>query len=227
VTVVFLTAYLLIMFTFLGAGYLGIIEERITDTLLGCAIAFSAGYFLFPSWESDQLRDLLAATLRANLAYLRQLADRLMGREVLDTAYRLRRKDVYVASANLAAAFQRMLSEPKSKQRHPTEIHQFVVLNHILSSNIASLTTTLQEGGSTSLPSPESRRALTSTLAALTRSLTRLAPNTLPEDIAQAALPEVRSEVPATPADRPLLDQLAFLQKVSTDLSKVTEVLAG
>jgi uncharacterized membrane protein YccC len=227
VTVVFLTAYLLIMFTFLGAGYLGIIEERITDTLLGCAIAFSAGYFLFPSWESDQLRDLLAATLRANLAYLRQLADRLMGREVPDTAYRLRRKDVYVASANLAAAFQRMLSEPKSKQRHPTEIHQFVVLNHILSSNIASLTTTLQEGGSTSLPSPESRRALTSTLAALTRSLTRLAPNTLPEDIAQAALPEVRSEVPATPADRPLLDQLAFLQKVSTDLSKVTEVLAG
>jgi uncharacterized membrane protein YccC len=227
VTVVFLTAYLLIMFTFLGAGYLGIIEERITDTLLGCAIAFSAGYFLFPSWESDQLRDLLAATLRTNLAYLRQLADRLMGREVPDTAYRLRRKDVYVASANLAAAFQRMLSEPKSKQRHPTEIHQFVVLNHILSSNIASLTTTLQEGGSTSLPSPESRRALTSTLAALTRSLTRLAPNTLPEDIAQAALPEVRSEVPATPADRPLLDQLAFLQKVSTDLSKVTEVLTG
>jgi uncharacterized membrane protein (TIGR01666 family) len=228
VTVVFLTAYLLIMFTFLGAGYLGIIEERITDTLLGCAIAFSAGYLLFPSWESDQLRDLLAATLRANLAYLRQLADRLLGREVPDTAYRLRRKDVYVSSANLAAAFQRMLSEPKSKQRHPTEIHQFVVLNHILSSNIASLTTTLQEGGSTSLPSPESRRALTSALAALTRSLTRLAPEAATEEImTQAALPEVRSEVPATPADRPLLDQLAFLQKVSTDLSKVTEVIVG
>jgi uncharacterized membrane protein YccC len=228
VTVVFLTAYLLIMFTFLGAGYLGIIEERITDTILGCAIAFSAGYFLFPSWESDQLRDLLVATLRANLAYLRQLADRLMGREVPDTTYRLRRKDVYVSSANLAAAFQRMLSEPKSKQRHPTEIHQFVVLNHILSSNIASLTTTLQEGGSTMLPSPESRRVLTSALAALTRSLTRLAPDAVTEEIVtQAALPEVRSEVPATPADRPLLDQLAFLQKVSTDLSKVTEVLVG
>ena len=228
VTVVFLTAYLLIMFTFLGAGYLGIIEERVTDTLLGCAIALSAGYLLFPSWERDQLRDLLAATLRANLAYLRQLADRLMGREVPATAYRLRRKDVYVASANLAAAFQRMLSEPKSKQRHPTEIHEFVVLNHILSSNIAALTTTLQETGTAALPSPESRRALTSALAALTRSLTRLAPEVVSEEVlTQAALPEVRSEVPATPADRPLLDQLVFLQKVSADLSKVTEVLAA
>jgi uncharacterized membrane protein YccC len=224
VTVIFLTAYLLIMFTFLGAGYLGIIEERVTDTLLGCAIAFSAGYLLFPSWESDQLRDLMAATLRANLAYLRQLADRLAGREVTATAYRLRRKDVYVASANLAAAFQRMLSEPKSKRRHPTEIHQFVVLNHILSSNIAALTATLQDTATpTPPPSPESRRTLTSAQAALTRSLTRLAPDTLPEE--STPVPEVRSEVPASPADRPLLEQLGFLQKVSADLSKVTEVL--
>ncbi|MGI4820793.1 MAG: hypothetical protein ACRYFV_06230, partial [Janthinobacterium lividum] len=74
-------------------------------------------------------------------------------------------------------------------------------------------------------PSPESRRALTSALAALSRSLTRLAPATLPEEV--ATLPETRSEVPATPADRPLLEQLGFLQKVSTDLSKVTEVLAA
>jgi uncharacterized membrane protein (TIGR01666 family) len=224
VTVIFLTAYLLIMFTFLGSGYLGIIEERMTDTLLGCAIAFSAGYLLFPRWESDQLRDLLAATLRANLAYLRQLADRLAGREVPATTYRLLRKDVYVASANLAAAFQRMLSEPKSKRRHPTEIHQFVVLNHILSSNIAAITATLQDTNTpTPPPSSESRRTLTIAQAALTRSLTRLAPETLPED--GAPLPEVRSEVPAAPADRPLLEQLGFLQKVSTDLGKVTEVL--
>lgn len=225
VTVIFLTAYLLIMFTFLGSGYVGIIEERVTDTLLGCAIALSVGYLLFPSWESDQLRDLLAATLRANLAYLRQLADRLAGRDVPATAYRLRRKDVYVASANLAAAFQRMLSEPKRKYRHPAETHQFVVLNHILSSNIAALTTTWQDTATTNpLPSPESRRLLTSALAALQRSLARLDPNTTPDEPASPTA-EVRSPVPAAPADRPLLEQLGFLQKVSTDLSKVTETL--
>jgi uncharacterized membrane protein YccC len=82
----------------------------------------------------------MVATLQANLAYLRQLADRLAGRPQTPTAYKLTRKQVYVASANLAAAFQRMISEPKSKQRRPTEVHEFVVLNHILSSNIASVT---------------------------------------------------------------------------------------
>ncbi len=225
VTVIFLTAYLLIMFTFLGAGYVGIIEERVTDTLLGCAIALSVGYLLFPSWESEQLPDLMAATLRANLAYLRQLADRLAGRAVPATAYRLRRKDVYVASANLAAAFQRMLSEPKRKYRRPTETHQFVVLNHILSSNIAALTTTWQDTATANpLPSPESRRLLTSALAALTRSLARLDPSA-PAD--EPAAPEVRSPVPAAPADRPLLEQLSFLQKVSTDLGKVTDKLTA
>jgi uncharacterized membrane protein YccC len=49
VSVLFITAYLLILFSFLGMGYLGIIEERVVDTLMGCAIAFLAGYFLFPT----------------------------------------------------------------------------------------------------------------------------------------------------------------------------------
>jgi uncharacterized membrane protein YccC len=235
VTVVFLTAYLLIMFSFLGLGYLGVIQERLTDTALGCAIALATAYLLFPRWESDQLPKLLAATLRANLAYLRQLADRLAGREVAPSAYRLLRKDVYVASANLAAAFQRMLSEPRRTRRHPTEVHEFVVLNHILSANISALTTTWQDE-TTPNPAvpPDSRRVLTSAQAALSKSLALLAvapPTLVPPDPAAPTTPltaDVRadalSETAAT--DRTLAEQLAFLQKVSTDLSRVTEALA-
>ena len=224
VMVVFLTAYLLIMFSFLGLSYLGVIEERLTDTLLGCAIALATAYLLFPRWEGQQLPDLLAATLRANLAYLRQLAERLAGREVPPTTYRLLRKDVYVASANLAAAFQRMLSEPRRTRRHPTEVHQFVVLNHILSANISSLTTAWEEAGPlpAALP-PAGRRALVRAEASLSRSLTRLtaAPGPTP-------LPPPEAAEPAAPeAAGPLAEQLAFLQKVSTDLSRVTEALAA
>jgi uncharacterized membrane protein YccC len=234
VTVVFLTAYLLIMFSFLGLSYLGVIEERLTDTVLGCAIAFATAYLLFPRWEGDQLPDLLAATLRANLAYLRQLADRLAGREVPPTTYRLLRKDVYVASANLAAAFQRMLSEPRHTRRHPTEVHEFVVLNHILSANISALTTTWQD---TATPNPtvppDSRRVLTSAQAALTRSLARLA--TTPAITAElstatvALMQEVQADAQADTvnADRTLAEQLAFLQKVSSDLGRVTEALVA
>ena len=36
-----------------------------------------------------------------------------------------------------------MLSEPKNKQINIKEIHQFVVLNHILSANIATIGATL------------------------------------------------------------------------------------
>ena len=233
VTVVFLTAYLLIMFSFLGLNYRGVIEERVTDTLLGCAIALATGYLLFPRWEGEQLPDLLAATLRANQAYLRQLADRLAGREVPLTTYRLLRKDVYVASANLAAAFQRMLSEPARTRRQPTEVHRFVVLNHILSANIAALTNTLEEEAPApaALP-PEGRRALTSAQAALGKSLARLAAPAEADryPAALAGGPETRADslaaTAATP-DRSLTEQLAFLQKVSSDLGKVTEALAA
>ncbi|GAB3852349.1 FUSC family membrane protein [Hymenobacter terrigena] len=225
VTVVFLTAYLLIMFRFLGLSYLGVAQERIIDTLMGCAIAFSAGYFLFPSWESEQLTDYMAAALRANLAYLRQLADRLAGRPLSANNYRLLRKEVYVSGANLAAAFQRMLTEPKSKQHHPTETHEFVVLNHILSSNIAALTGTLREAAPAVPPfPPESRRALTSAVAALSKSLARIAPATAPPAVELAA-PEPNISVAAAD-DKLLLEQLTFLQKVSGDIGKITEVLA-
>lgn len=235
VTVVFLTAYLLIMFSFLGLGYLGVIQERLADTALGCAIALATAYLLFPRWESDQLPNLLAATLSANLAYLRQLADRLAGREVPPSAYRLLRKDVYVASANLAAAFQRMLSEPRRTRRHPTEVHEFVVLNHILSANISALTSTWQDE-TTPNPAvpPDSRRMLTSAQAALSKSLALLAvasPTLAAPDSTAPSVPlmaEVRADALADAAvtDRTLAEQLAFLQKVSTDLSRVTEALA-
>ena len=229
VTVVFLTAYLLIMFSFLGLSYLGVAEERITDTLIGCAIAFAAGYFLFPNWESDKLTDYMAAALRANLVYLRQLADRLAGRPLPPNEYRLLRKNVYVSGANLAAAFQRMLTEPKSKQYRPTQTHEFVVLNHILSSNIASLTGTLREAAP-AVPAfaPDSRRVLTSALAALQRSLLLIAPT------AAAPTLELAPAEPGTPTpsatapladDKSLLEQLTFLQKVSGDIGKVTDGL--
>ena len=224
VTVLFLTAYLLILFSFLGLNYVGVVEERVADTLLGSAIAFAAGYFLFPNWESEKLTDYMAAALQANLAYLRQLANRLAGRPLPPNEYRLLRKAVYVSGANLAAAFQRMLAEPKSKQHRPAETHEFVVLNHILSSNIAALTGTLREAAPAVPPfPPDSRRALVSAVAALQKSLLRMAPNA-PVPPAEVGPPEASAAGAAD--DKSLLEQLCFLQKVSGDIGRLTEALA-
>ncbi|MCC3157648.1 FUSC family protein [Hymenobacter sp. 15J16-1T3B] len=228
VMVTFLTPFLVIMFHFLGIRYVAVIEERVLDTVIGCAIALTTGYVLFPRWESEQLTTYMRDVLRANRFYLHRLGEYLAGGTLSLTDYKLARKDVYISSANLAAAFQRMLSEPKSKQRHEAEVHQFVVLNLILSSNIATLAAAARGGTLPGRPA-ELLKPVRQSLMLLTESLRKLEP---PDEMPELApLPPV----PPAPAPKPapageerlLLEQLEFVQKVSSDLRKVTDVVAA
>ncbi len=50
-----------------------------------------------------------------------------------------KRKAAWVSLANVADAFARMLSEPKSKRKDSKEVHRFVVLSHMLVSHMATL----------------------------------------------------------------------------------------
>nr|WP_240731653.1 hypothetical protein [Hymenobacter radiodurans] len=130
---------------------------------------------------------------------MQQLAESIAGHPPDFIHYRLARKDVYVSSANLAAAFQRMLSEPKSKQQRSEDVHQFVVLNHILSSNIATLSAALRAQPSRAL-SAEGQRALRRALSALTTSLQKLTPTAPPEPVpALPAAPAAQAEKPPPP----------------------------
>lgn len=141
--VVCTTPYILILFKFLGVGFVRLAQERIMDTAIGCAIAFTIGYFLFPHWESKELEKYMRNMLAANMSYLHKVLESLNGKTISVLDYKLARKEVYVSSANLSAAFQRMLSEPKNKQIDSAKVHQFVVLNYILFSNIATIATSL------------------------------------------------------------------------------------
>jgi uncharacterized membrane protein (TIGR01666 family) len=145
VSVLFMTPYILILFSFLGESNLNIAQERIIDTFIGSFIALSASYLVLPNWESHQFKDFMHEVLIANYQYLQKVAIILSGGTIDITAYKLARKNVYVSSANLGSAFQRMLSEPKSKQQNSKELHKFVVLNHMLSSYTATLITNLQQ----------------------------------------------------------------------------------
>ncbi|GGE97098.1 FUSC family membrane protein [Hymenobacter cavernae] len=227
VYVTFMTPFILILLSFLGLSYLDVAEERIKDTVIGCVIAFLAGYLLFPSWEFEQLNDYMRDVLKANLSYLQKLAEGLAGKSISLTEYKLTRKDVIVSSANLASAFQRMLSEPKSKQRNSEDVHQFVVLNHILSSNIATLTSTLMAKEPTEQPH-EGIRAVRRSLSVLNASLKKLDP-AMPEpsllDVAGPAEAPARRKDQLTADDRQLIEQLDFIQKVSSDIGRVTDAM--
>jgi len=139
ISVLFMTPYILVLFDFLGMGSFSVARERIYDTLIGSGIALLGSYMIFPNWEHINLKEAMLRTLKANIAYFEQVTFLYSGKEHNLMNYKYARKEVYVTSANLASLFQRMFSEPKSKQRLMKEIHQFTSLNHLLSSYVATL----------------------------------------------------------------------------------------
>ncbi len=224
VMVIFATPYVLILFSFLGAGYRTVAEERIFDTVLGCTIALAASYLLFPQWESDQLKKHLQGIVRANAAYLQKIIEALLGKKVNMLEYKLARKEVYVNSANLSAAFQRMLSEPKSKQKNEKDIHQFVVLNHILFSNIATVATTLL-AKEPRVHAAELSLLARKALASLNESSKKFEDNSPVE--APKAEATVVNETSMDADDMLMKDQLNFICKISADIDKTTTAIMG
>jgi uncharacterized membrane protein (TIGR01666 family) len=140
VSVIFMTPYVLLLFHLLYAGNTRtVLTDRIIDTGIGSVIAFFANFFLVPVWEKEHMKTYLSQVIEDNMQYFRDVASAFTGKASSITQYKMSRKQAFVALANLSDAFSRMLSEPKSKQQHIKEIHQLVVLNHILTSHIATL----------------------------------------------------------------------------------------
>ena len=219
--VIFMTPYLLILFNFLGLGILDVAGERLLDTAIASLLAFIASYFLFPYWESKQLPGYMSSVLKANLDYLQKLSDTLYGKQSPSLEYKLVRKELFVSTANLAAAFHRMLSEPKSKQRHTREIYEFVVLNHVLSSNIAALTASLKSNTPQSY-SKEFFQPVKRSAIILEQSLQQL-DNTYEKKINNKVVmqqPETSVET-----DKHITGQLDFIYKVTSDIGKVTSII--
>lgn len=134
-----MTPFILILFDFLGMGSSALFIERVYDTLIGGGLAFIGSYILLPNWEHEKLKKTLIEMLEANLAYYHQVSQMYFGVKYDRIPYKIIRKEVFVRSANLASGFQRMYSEPKHKQLSINEVHKFSVMNHLLSSYVATL----------------------------------------------------------------------------------------
>ncbi|MDN3597052.1 FUSC family protein [Mucilaginibacter myungsuensis] len=226
VSVIMMTPYVLILFKFLGVGQLNIAQERIVDTIIGSIIAFIASNIIFPTWESDQLTPALRDVLHANTQYLNRIAA-VMNGSASSTDYKLARKEVYVTSANLSAAFERMTSEPKSKQRKSKEVHKFVVLNHILSSYLATVASAAFSPNIQGKPHPDFLKLIRRSVAVLNDTGKKLNAKTVEVAIAEKTpSPPQATELPIIElnADEKLLkEQLGFINKVATDIAKVTD----
>jgi uncharacterized membrane protein YccC len=140
VSVLFMTPYLVLFYHLLNPqDFKILLKDRVIDTLTGSAIAFLASSFLFPSWEREKIKSVMADMLKEVKEYFSIIACAFSGKMTARSARQVARKDTLVALANLSDAFNRMLSEPKNQQKGVEMLHQFVVLNHMLTSYIATL----------------------------------------------------------------------------------------
>lgn len=224
VSVLFMTPYILILFSLLGVGGINVAQERIIDTFIGCSIAFAASYFVLPSWEYPQLKKYMEEVLIANYKYLEIAAKRLMAEPVDVISYKLARKDVYVSSANLASAFQRMLAEPKNKQKHSKTLHKFVVLNHTLSSYIATLISSLQVNENQLKP-VEDLKLMRRSLFALAETIKKFGDEETELNEIDLLKPVNTAQQPNNHDRRLLTEQLELISKLTADIQKLSQKL--
>ncbi|MBS1927961.1 MAG: FUSC family protein [Chitinophagaceae bacterium] len=215
VMVIFMTPYVIILFYLLGLNTWAVVEERIIDTAFGGLLAFMANYLLFPHWEAKHISLYLTGVLKANINYLRLLKDLLQGHSFSMVDYKLARKVLFVNMANLAAAFHRMLSEPSNKQKSSREIYQLVVLNHVLASNVASLTAHIS-GRPGITATKHSLIQVQSCINSLEAALLQFKPGYTPLPHSPIHNPDIEEK------DRHLSQQLDFMKKLCSDITSAS-----
>lgn len=223
--VIFMTPYVLIMLSFSGVNTLEMAKERIIDTFIGGSIAFLSSYVIFPNWESFQIRTNMRSLLVANYKYLAQAVVLLSGNKISIIDYKLARKEVYIASANMGSTFQRLLTEPKWRQKHTKEVNRFVILNHILSSYTASLLTQIYNSEN-DFANSEHLKLLLKTLGHLEGAIQDISTNTCAD--VEFTKTATRNNIELINDDSILIaEQLQFLSKISGDLQKIVSSLAS
>jgi uncharacterized membrane protein (TIGR01666 family) len=223
VSVLFMTPYILVLFDFLGMGSLSIARERIYDTLIGSGIAVLASYSLFPNWEHEKLKEAMVDIIKANMNYFEQVTLLYFEQNHNLTKYKVARKEVYVNTANLASLFQRMFSEPKSKQLYIKELHQFTVLNHLLSSYIATLSLFYREHDFVHTNFESFKPVSNNTIYLLAQS----AENLTMQKQEPGNVPLIRRKNSAEANNEQentiITEQFELIQKVAYDIFKLTE----
>ena len=113
------------------------------------------------------------------------------------------------------------MRSPKNKQKDRKLIYEFVVLNHVLSSNIASLTATMAN-----IEEPSSKEVIKK----VNRTISNLKNNLVLLDKSYSWKEEEHKSNLSLPVknstDVELIDQLNFICKVSEDIGKVSKLIA-
>jgi uncharacterized membrane protein YccC len=193
---VFLTPLVVILVDLLIPAGWRLAEDRLVDTLVGCAIVLLIGYAPWPmSWHAHLPGQFAEATLDVG----EYIEAALLGTAPPEGRTRMRRS-TYRALADLRAEFQRTMSEPLSVSRRASAWWPAVVgLEQVMD---ASAITALTVSGGASVPHTGVRQ-LSAALRAISEAASQGTPRAGPP-----ALPDDETLKPVTEAVRELLGVL-------------------
>lgn len=226
----YLTAYILISFSFYSQkDSLYIIQERFIDTLVGGFMAFISSYLILPTWEKNNMNEYIQKALIANYEFIYLVFKKLADNEVSTTDYKLARKDVFIAMANINSVFQRVISEPKGKQENANELNKFTIFNQSFVSYSVGLVKILKKNNSVILTS-EHIRLMKKILQLLLQNIrlygeyeTENLPKTIEFREKTVVYTEIETE--ALQNDSELIeDLLEYLYEIAYDFTKVGHV---
>jgi len=151
----------------------------------------------------------------------------IAGKSPSVTEFKLARKEVYIATANMGSAFQRLITEPKSRQKDAKRINKFVVLNHIFSSFAVTVLNLVRQADNSALTG-EQVKLIRRTLYLLAQSIKAIEPD--PDD-PNDDFKEIEVNIPGdldannldSEEQRLITEQLQFIQRIASDLYRVIE----
>lgn len=135
----FITVSVIFVYSLINPDAFQVINYRILDTIIGAAIAVVANYALLPSWEANNLKQVLTNALNSNKNYLTATQELYQNPIKQTISYKVARKEAFLAISNLNAAFQRFTQDPKSKQKEFQLIYEMVTINQTLVSAVAAI----------------------------------------------------------------------------------------
>ncbi len=120
-------------------------------------MAFISCYLILPTWEKNSMNEYIQKALIANYEFIFLIFKKLADNEVSTTDYKLARKDVFIAMANINSVFQRVISEPKDKQVNANELNKFTIFNQSFVSYSVGLVKIIKKNNSVILTSEHIR----------------------------------------------------------------------
>lgn len=199
VGVTFITIYVVLIFGILTPNFMDLLVYRIIDTFLGAILAFGANYLLWPSWEFLNVNKHLSNSIKANRDYIKEISIYYNEKGAVTLPYKLARKYAFIEVGNLMASFQRMIQEPKSKQKYRAELYELAVLNHTLLSSAASIGTYIQSRKTT-----EASKAFNSVMDYIINNL----------NTTSIILEELESKVPSVAAKEEFQISYLYLKEI-------------